>query len=79
MSLIQNIDGVPAYTTIQEALAYGAQFGVANYHTHIINGSVAYMAGSTHDEVTSSIRLNVAPIQTTNPSSGGSSGGGGGY
>ena len=80
MALIQNIDGVPAYSTTQEALAYGASFGVASYHTHIINGQVAYMAGSTHDQVTSAIRLNVAPIQTNNtPTSGGGSSGGGGY
>jgi len=75
MALVQTIDGVPSYTTIQEALNWGSQYGVSNYHTHVVAGEIVYMAGSTHDEVTSAIRLNQSPTQTSTPSGGG----GGGY
>jgi|TARA_R110000823_G_C15734278_1_gene480119 hypothetical protein len=69
MALIQNINGVPAYTTIQEALSWGNQFGLTSYHTHIINGQTAYMAGITHDEVTSAARSSAGPTNSSNSSS----------
>jgi len=56
MPVVQNIDGIPAYTTIQEALAWASQYGITSYHTHVIAGEIAYMGGSTHDEITSAIR-----------------------
>ena len=74
MSLVQNIDGIPAYTTIQEALNWGSQYGIITYHTHLIAGEVAYMAGATHDEITSAIRSGNTGGSV---SSGGSSSGGG--
>ncbi len=74
MPVVQNIDGIPAYTTIQEALAWASQYGITSYHTHVIAGEIAYMGGSTHDEITSAIRSG------NNRSSGSSvSSGGGGY
>ena len=74
MPIVQNIDGIPAYTTIQEALAWASQYGITSYHTHVIAGEIAYMGGSTHDEITSAIRSG------NNRSSGSSvSSGGGGY
>ena len=86
MSLIQVIDGVPAYSTIEEALSYGATYNISGYHTHVVNGQTAYMAGTTHDEITSIFRLGTQTVSTPTPrssSSGGgggsSSGGGGGY
>jgi len=74
MPIVQNIDGIPAYTTIQEALNWGSQYGIITYHTHLIAGEVAYMAGSTHDEITSAIRSGNTGGSV---SSGGSSSGGG--
>ncbi len=74
MPVVQNIDGIPAYTTIQEALAWASQYGITSYHTHVIAGEIAYMGGSTHDEITSAIRSG------NNRSSGSSvSSSGGGY
>jgi|TARA_R110000744_G_scaffold247291_1_gene363787 hypothetical protein len=61
MPVVQNIDGIPTYTTIQEALAWGSQYGITTYHTHVIAGEVTYMAGQTHDEVTSAIRSGSGP------------------
>ena len=79
MALIQVIDGVPAYSTIEEALAYGATYNISGYHTHIVSGQTAYMAGTTHDEITSIFRLGTQPVSapTSQNMSGGSSGGGG--
>ena len=86
MSLIQVIDGVPAYSTIEEALSYGATYGISGYHTHTVQGQTIYMAGTTHDEITSIFRLSTQPVSAITPratSSGGggssSGGGGGGY
>ena len=59
MSLVQVIDGVPAYSTIEEALAYGASYNINGYHTHVVGGQTVYMAGTTHDEITSIFRLGV--------------------
>jgi len=73
MPIVQNIDGIPAYTTIQEALAWGSQYGITSYHTHVIAGEVAYMSGATHDEITSAIRSGAGP--TNSSSSSGASGG----
>ena len=68
MPLVQNIDGIPAYTTIQEALSWGSQYNITSYHTHIIAGQVTYMAGTNHDEITSAIRSGAGP--TSGSSSG---------
>jgi len=69
MALIDTIDNIPAYTTIQEALNWGSQYGISTYHTHILAGELIYMAGTTHDEVVSAIR------STSSPSSSSSGGG----
>ena len=83
MSLIQVIDGVPAYSTIEEALAYGASYNISGYHTHVVSGQTAYMAGTTHDEITSIFRLGTQPVSAptsqTRSGGSGSSGGSGGY
>ena len=81
MSLVKIIDGVPTYSTIQEALDYGASYGITGHHTHIVNGQVTYMAGTTHDEITSIFRLGTQPVSspTPRPSGGSTSSGGGGY
>ena len=81
MALIQVIDGVPAYSTIQEALSYGATYNISGYHTHVVSGQTAYMAGTTHDEITSIFRLGTQPASSPTPQTmnSGSGGSGGGY
>jgi len=90
MSLVKIIDGVPTYSTIQEAINYGALYNITGYHVHIVNGQTTYMAGDSHDQITSLFRLSTEAIQipdlptgnvSATPSSGssGSGGGGGGY
>ena len=77
MSLVQVIDGVPAYSTIEEALAYGATYNISGYHTHTVQGQTIYMAGTTHDEITSIFRLGTQPVSIPTPRSSSSGGGGG--
>ena len=71
MPIVQNIDGIPAYTTIEEALAWANQYGITSYHTHVIAGEIAYMGGSTHDEITSAIRSGAGPTSSSSSSGGG--------
>ena len=70
MPIVQNIDGIPAYTTIREALAWASQYGITSYHTHVIAGEIAYMGGSTHDEITSAIRSGAGPTSGSSSVSG---------
>ena len=83
MSLLTNINGVPLFSTIQEALNWGASYGLSGYHTHQYQGQTGYMGGTTHGQAsTSSSGFNGNNNQTNTPpasSSSGFSGGGGGY
>tara|TARA_E500000305_G_C3813441_1_gene139513 strand:- start:39 stop:302 length:264 start_codon:yes stop_codon:yes gene_type:complete len=51
--VLTEIDGIPLYSSRQEALAYAAQNGMSGYHTHEYNGQIGYMGGNTHGEATS--------------------------
>ena len=48
--VLTNIDGVPLFQTIQQALAYGQEVGLRGYHTHNFQGTIGYMAGFDHTE-----------------------------
>lgn len=50
MPILTYIDGIPLYTTKNEAISWGAQKNpkIFGYHTHEYNGTVGYMAGYTH-------------------------------
>jgi hypothetical protein len=48
MPVLTTIDGVPLYTTVQEALDYASDYGLTGYHTHTHNGQIGYMGGQTH-------------------------------
>ena len=93
MSLLAMIDGIPLFSTVEEALAWGQTYGITGSHTHNYQGQVGYMAGNTHSDITlamttPTVTTTTAPVPTqtmtpptTSTSSGGgsSSGGGGGY
>tara|TARA_R100001129_G_scaffold106816_2_gene73090 strand:- start:85 stop:456 length:372 start_codon:yes stop_codon:yes gene_type:complete len=51
MALITSISGVPLYSSIREALNWGAARGLDGYHTHTFKGKLGYMGGATHSEV----------------------------
>ena len=64
------IDGIPLYSTIEEALQWGKSRMLTGYHTHVYEGQTGYMGGSSHSTATNT-------SSSTSSSSGG--GGGGGY
>ena len=60
--MLTNIDGIPLFSTPQEALDWGSQNSVQGYHSHPYNGQVGYMGGATHATAVSSL---TAPTTTT--------------
>ena len=54
MAILKHIDGIPLYSTTQEALLYAANNRLTGYHTHVYNGQTGYMGGSTHGQAASS-------------------------
>ena len=64
MSLIGNIDGIPLFTTRQEAELWGRQYNINGFHTHVLLGQLGYMAGFSHADIQAA-NLNVVanPLQ----------------
>ena len=54
MSLITIMNGVPLYTTKQEALRWALCNSVKGYHVHRYKGKTGYMGGATHSTATRS-------------------------
>jgi len=83
--ILTTIDGVPLFTTIQEALQWASENGFQGYHTHVYQGQVGYMGGQNHNNITNaqSTNLNIPNRSTGSVStptiSSTPSGGGGGY
>ena len=48
MSVLTNINGIPLFSTLQEALNWGSSYGLVGYHTHTYNGQTGYMGGANH-------------------------------
>ena len=72
MSLLTTIDGIPLYSTPQEALDWAATNNLTGYHTHIFNGQIGYMGGATHGQAPSSsqgLNQNITQNTTLPPSS----------
>jgi hypothetical protein len=66
------IDGIPLYSTVEEALQWGNSRMLTGFHTHVYEGQTGYMGGSNHFTATNTSR----PARS---SGGGGGGGGGGY
>ena len=78
MARVGIIDGIPVFTTIQEALAWAAQNGLSGYHKH----SYGYMGGTSHSKAVNSNKprtTTTSQSSTSSGSSSSSSGSGGGY
>ena len=50
MSILTYINGVPLYSTINEALEWAKFKGIFNYHTHKYESVTGYMRGKNHNE-----------------------------
>tara|TARA_R100001163_G_C4989506_1_gene142606 strand:- start:142 stop:504 length:363 start_codon:yes stop_codon:yes gene_type:complete len=64
MAILTIIDGIPLFTTIQEALLYGSENGLEGYHTHTFKGKIGYMGGATHPEKTIVQATTQTPVPT---------------
>ena len=51
MSLITLLDGIPLYSTKEDAIAWGESLGITGLHTHIFEGQTGYMAGGNHQDI----------------------------
>jgi len=49
------IDGIPLYTTIEEAEAWASNYNITGYHTHEYQGQTGYMGGTSHVEIDEAI------------------------
>ena len=77
MALLTTINGIPLYSTVNEALAYAERSGLQGYHTHRYKNIVGYMGGTTHNRSTSYRNITLAqstqssrsiqPTQQTQP------------
>ena len=50
MSTLTKIDDIPLFSTTEEAIAWGVQYGLSGYHTHVYENQTGYMAGRSHTE-----------------------------
>ena len=50
MALLTRINGIPLYSTVNEALAYAEAEELQGYHTHRYKNIVGYMGGVTHEQ-----------------------------
>ena len=90
MALLTTIDGIPLYTTIQEAVGWAANNGLTGYHEHIYKEQLGYMGGTTHEMATEepttvpppmpmpTTTTTTTPTTPTTPSTSTTSTGGGG-
>ena len=71
MSVIRNIDGIPLFSTVSEALAWGMAKGLTGYHTHGdgIDTEMGYMGGATHQQTTTQPFANTNTNTNTNTTS----------
>ena len=76
MALLTIINGIPLYSTINEAINNGQTFrsqgynpmqqsgGYSGYHVHKHNNVTGYMQGDSHAEITSGV-IATSPSQST--------------
>ena len=75
MALLTRINGIPLFSTVNEALAYAEAEGLQGYHTHRYKNIVGYMGGVTHEKSKQSSGSLIAapppqaiqPVQQTQP------------
>ena len=71
--IITQIDGVPLFATVEQALAYGASVGLEGYHTHVYRGRLGFMAGESNGIATGDYEGGVPEGSSSDYDSGASS------
>ena len=80
MSILTSINSIPLFTTVQEALAWGAENRLSDYHIHKFQGQTGYMGGTSHSNATGiSSGSNTGNKSSTGGTSRSSSGSSSGY
>ena len=55
MSLLKTIDGIPLYSTVQEAITGAERNGLEGAHVHKWDGRFGYMGGASHSTTVQAI------------------------
>ena len=71
MSLLTSIDGIPLFTTRQEALDWADGKGLTGVHTHNYRGVTGYMGGANHVNAVTGRPIGTVPNPPTRSSGGG--------
>ena len=50
MAVLTTIDGIPLFTTSQEASSWASARGLSGTHTHDYLGTIGYMGGTDHSD-----------------------------
>jgi len=67
MPLLTKIDRIPLFSTLVEAERWATANGLEGTHTHMFNGVVGYMGGSSHSVFTSQDIVAQPATQPTAP------------
>ena len=59
MAVLTTIDGIPLYTTLEEAIYWASLNGLEGYHTHQYQGQTGYMGGVNQGNVIGEGIMNV--------------------
>jgi len=62
MAVLTTMAGIPLYSSIQEALTWGATKGLKGYHIHVYKGQNGYMGGVTHYSSINNIKKPLQPL-----------------
>ena len=54
--ILTTIDGIPLYSSIDEALQWGASRNLVGYHEHEYQGQIGYMGGFDHSSARATSR-----------------------
>ena len=69
-NILTNIDGIPLFSTPQQALNWAQENGLSGYHIHVYQGVTGYMGGSDHNNaVTGSASTNTSSTGETSSGS----------
>ena len=62
MSLITTVDGIPLYTTIQEAVSWAMSNNLRGYHEHIYKEQKGYMGAESHEIAVEGPVMGLEPV-----------------
>ena len=67
--ILTTIDGIPLYSTVEEALQWAASRDLTGYHTHDYQGQVGYMGGFDHSNARGASRSSGTSSRSSRSSS----------